>query len=109
MATSSFSQWLDTTASTKRQPAKADGKIGSPVTNLASLSIVTPLPVDPNLKMLYPRLQSAKRGWITYADTGADIQAGDLITVSGYFTDADVVATASWVGGVSFVEIIIAE
>jgi hypothetical protein len=99
---------LDTTASTKRTPAKAGGKVGVPATNLASVSIVNPLPIDPELKERY-EIEAARRAWFTFSDTGADILAGDLLTVSGVFTDAKIIAIAPWPADLAYQEIIVSE
>jgi hypothetical protein len=106
---------LDTTASTKRTPTKAGGKTGVPVANLASVSIVNPMPVDPEMSELYQKgaqrstIDAARRVWATYADTGADIQAGDLMTVTDVFTDGKVLAVGPWPADLAFIEIIVSE
>jgi hypothetical protein len=48
--TNGFTKMATVTASTKRSPAVSGGKIGTPVTNISSLTC-TPLdPVDPELR-----------------------------------------------------------
>ena len=114
MATRTMDYLLDTTASTKRNPAKASGKTGEPTENLASVTIVNPMPVDAELVVRLSRnvrskLEAARLGWVSYSDTGVDILAGDLITVSGVFTDAEVIAAAPWPTDNAYQELIISE
>lgn len=113
MATQTMEYLLDTTASTKREPDKAGGKIGDHAANLASVSIVAPMPVDPELTLTFKRtssaFESATRIWMSYSDASVDILAGDLITVSGVFTDAAVAAVAPWPTNNAYQEIIISE
>ncbi len=102
---------LDTTATTKRNPAKSSGKISGAVAHLTgdtAVSLVAPQPMDGRTRQIYA-IEAARRGWVTYGLAGVDIQAGDLITVSGAFTDAEVVAAVPWQSDFGFVEIIISE
>jgi hypothetical protein len=99
---------LDTTASTKRTPAKFGGKVGATAANLASVSIANPMPIDPELKEHY-KIEAARRAWITFADTGEDILAGDLMTVTNVFSDAKIVAMGPWPADLAFQEIIVSE
>ncbi len=102
---------LDTTATTKRNPAKASGQIGGAVAHLTgetAASLVAPQPMDGRTKEMYA-ISAARRSWITYGLSGVDIQAGDLITVADVFTDAEVVAAIPWGSGNAYAEIAIAE
>ena len=109
MSTPAFTRrFLDTTASTKRNPAIADGKIGAAVTNLASLAITAPMLMDAELKEQYG-LDMARRGWILYAASGSDVKAGDKITVASYFTDAMVKYVEIWPSDIAYVAIAVME
>jgi len=115
MATKTMDYLLDTTASTERTPAKSGGKTSPPTTNLASVTIVAPMPADPELTEKYlagttqSAINAARRGWVAYADAGADILAGDKMTVAGVFTDAKVLAAAPWPTDNAYIEIILSE
>ena len=108
MASPSLTKWLDTTASTKRSPAFVGSKRSDPAANLTSVSIVEPMPVDAKTKQLY-EIKASRQAWLSYADTDSDIKKGDLITVSGTFTDAHVIAAAPWPGDAAFDELMISE
>jgi len=89
----SFSRLATETASTKRNPAIASGKRGSPATYLTGLRC-TPLdPVDPemrnrlNLDTPYELLQ-------TFVVGAQDILEGDVLTLNG--VDYPIRAVAEW-------------
>lgn len=108
MTTASFLTFLDTTASTKRSPGMAGNQLGPPETNLASVTIVNPMPISPEAKQLYD-IKASRVTWVSYAEASADILIGDEITVSGVFADAEVIAAAPWPGGIEFIELVISE
>ena len=74
------------TASTKRNPAPAGGKVGVPVAKLTTLKIMplVPAPID---VLEYYRLRSARDVFVTYAEGAPDILEGDILTVAGRTQD----------------------
>jgi len=81
---SSFRKLLVVTASTKRSPVVASGKVGAKVVNIASFLCS---PIDPLEDMRYgamtrkPILESPKNTLITYCDADLDIKQGDTLVV----------------------------
>lgn len=92
------------TASTKRNPAPAGGKVGVPVAKLTTLKIMplVPAPID---VLEYYRLRSARDVFVTYAEGAPDILEGDILTVAG--TDYNVHAAGSWPAYTGLVEIVV--
>ena len=93
MGSAGFARFATVTASTKRPPAIAGGKRGSPATNVESLSC-TPLdPVDPELRERLG-LETPHELLQTFVEDGVDIKEGDLLVVGG--TEYPVRAVADW-------------
>lgn len=81
MSNRSFEAIADTTASTKRNPAAVGGVIASPQTKLTGLAIVSPLPInDEKIIELY-QLKSPRKSFLTYVESGKDIEEGDLLLI----------------------------
>jgi len=82
--TVSFTKLATVTASTKRIPAIASGKIGSRATNIASLKCT---PIDPLSSGSQPSyddvdiLDAHVQLFVTYCESTADIQQGDEFIV----------------------------
>ena len=71
------------TASTKRNPSAVGGKIGAPVTKLASLTLShAPVPVHPDTIEKY-KLASPRKAFQTGAFGIVDVLEGDLLTTGG--------------------------
>ena len=102
-----FAEFLTDTASTKRSPAAAGGKVGAMVTNLTGLAIVPLLPVSPEVAQFLP-LESPREAKETFLAT-ADIVEGDRLVVSS--VEYVVRAVAEWTdestGGQSFIRVIV--
>jgi len=91
-----------TTATTKRSPAKAGGKVGPRVAHIATAFAVVPvMPVSPEVAEKY-RLRSPRESYITYTQAVTDIIEGDGITIAS--VEYEVVGVAPWH---TFLEIII--
>ena len=103
-----FSQFATTTASTKRSPAAVDGKIGSPETYLAGLSITPLMPLDQETALSLA-LNSPREAKQTFVDTILDIEEGDVLVVGS--TEYAVRSVAEWNGGTdqSYVHLIVEE
>jgi len=99
-----FSRMASVTASTKRSPAAAGGKIGVKTTNLASLAILPLMPVTSEV-IEYYRLQSPRESYMTYAQGAPDIIEGDTLTVSA--VDYPVIAVQPWPTDTNYLEIIV--
>jgi len=109
----SASDAATTTASTKRRPAVSGGKVGAPVTNLASLSVVPLLPVSAETRESV-QLESPREAKETYAfadsnNTLPDVVEGDLLVVSGTEYVIKGVAEYSRPSGGSFLHIVCEE
>jgi hypothetical protein len=77
----SFDHFATVTASTKRPPAIAGGKRGTPAANLTSLKC-TPLdPVDSEIRERFG-LNAPMELLQTFVEGGLDIKEGDLLVVS---------------------------
>lgn len=70
------------TASTKRSPAVAGGKVASPVVNVSSVLIVPLCPVSAAL-IQELQIKSPREMKETFAFGALDILEGDILTVSG--------------------------
>lgn len=89
----SFLRLLTKTANTKRPPAVASGKRGTPATNLTGVRCTPLYPVDPELRERLA-LESPHTLWQVFVPDGTDIQAGDILTYGG--KDYPVKAVAAW-------------
>jgi len=77
----SFKRMASVSASTKRRPAASGGRVGSPTTNLSSLTC-TPLdPVDAELRETIPGLAAASELLQCMVRNGLDIKEGDILVV----------------------------
>lgn len=101
------------TATTKRYPAAAGGKVGAAVANLAAVLVVPLMPINPDLLPVVD-LEAPREAKVTYAFAGVDgvlpdIREGDFLTVGGveYITRS----VAEWPrpAGGSYLEIIVEE
>lgn len=82
----SASESATVTASTKRSPAVSGGKVGAPVTNLASVLVVPLLPLNSAL-VEEAQLKNPREHKLTYAfanssNTLPDIAEGDILVIS---------------------------
>lgn len=75
------------TASTKRPPAAAGGKVGAPATHLASLAVTPFQPLNPELVLdaVINDAREARRCYAFANSAGAlpDVREGDILTVAG--------------------------
>jgi hypothetical protein len=101
------------TASTKRQPELADGRILAPITHLESILVVPGLPVQPET-INTVTLQSPREAKETFAFAGADgslpdVVEGDLLVIGG--VEYVIRAVAEWPrpAGGSFIHIVYEE
>ncbi len=95
---------LPLTASTKRNPAPVGGKVGVPVTKLASLAIAALRPVSAEVADYY-RLNSPREVFLTFAYNAPDVLEGDVMTVAG--VDYNVHAVGAWPTPDGYTEIIV--
>lgn len=102
--TASFARLATATASTKRNPAAAGGKVGVPVAKLASINIVPPMPVSSEIAAYY-RLQSPREAFVSYTEGTPDLLEGDILTTGA--VDYRVVAAGLWPANQSYTEIVI--
>ena len=91
-------------ASTKRNPAPVGGKIGSPTTNLTGLSVLSPMPVTPEIKEIY-EIKSPRETFVTYIEGSPDIVEGDILVISS--TEYHIKAVGGWKASPAFLELII--
>ncbi|HMN11833.1 MAG TPA: hypothetical protein PKD55_05855 [Bellilinea sp.] len=103
MKSAAFARMASVTASTKRNPAAVAGKVGAPVSHLASLSILPVMPVTSQIVEMY-RLQSPRESYVTYAEE-ADVLEGDTLTAAGI--EYRVRAVSPWPGAAGYLEIVI--
>lgn len=101
------------TATTKRYPAAAGGKVGAAAANLAALAVIPLMPINPDLLPVVD-LEAPREAKVTYAFADSDgvlpdVIEGDLVTVSG--TEYITRSVAEWPrpAGGSFLEIILEE
>lgn len=106
MTTSSFSRLATVTASTKRSPAAVAGKIGAMQTNLASISIVPLMPIDPEISSTVA-LNSPREAKQTFVDGSEDVVEGDRLVVSG--TEYVIRSVAEWPGDEACLHIVVEE
>lgn len=78
----SIAALLTATASTKRSPAPAAGKVGIPVVCLAALAVAELRPVSAEIAEYY-RLRSPREAFLTFTSGAPDVLEGDLLTVGG--------------------------
>ncbi len=106
----SFSKLATSTASTKRNPAPVNGKVGTPLTYLTGLKIVPPLPVSSEVAGRF-QINSPRESKVTYSDAiyGVlpDVREGDQLIVGS--TTYLVQAVSEWPGSVSVLEVILSE
>lgn len=81
------------TASTKRDPAIVDGKIGDPEAHLSSVKIFALAPLDQQTRVLLNLTAYAGELWQTFTRE-TDIREGDILTVNS--TDYPVRAVGDW-------------
>ena len=98
-----FSRMASVTASTKRSPAAVGGKVGTQVTNIASLAILPLMPAGIEIAEYY-RLQSPREAYVTYTQATTDVLEGDTLTVGG--ADYRVSGVGPWPTDNSFLEIV---
>lgn len=105
--TQSFDKLATITVSTKRPPAIAGGKRGSPVTYISSLACTPLVPVAPEV-LNRMNLDTPFEGKETYVFSNADVVEGDFITYNS--TDYRVVGVAEWpVAGETFLHVLLEE
>ena len=94
MTSKAFTLLASVTASTKRPPAAASGKIGAAATSISSLKC-TPLdPVDAEMRQRLPQLAQYGELLQTFVQGGLDIREGDVLTVSS--VDYPIRAVEDW-------------
>ena len=99
--------FLTLTASTKRSPAAAGGKVGAMTTYLTGLAITPLLPISAEVAATLP-LESPREGKEVYLAT-ADIKEGDRLVVAT--VEYVVRAVAEWTddtaGGQSYLRLFV--
>ncbi len=91
-----FGRFATVTASTKRPPAKASGKRGSPAENIASLKCLPLDPVDAEIRVRFG-LEGPMELRQTFVQGGLDIAEGDLLVVGS--TEYPIRAVGDWTWG----------
>ena len=83
MTSAGFTLRATTTASTKRSPALAGGKVGAPVEEIADLACYPLVQLsDPALVERFAT-KAASLVYETFVQDGVDIQTGDVLVISG--------------------------
>lgn len=90
-------------ASTKRSPAIAGGKIGAPVTNLASIKVTPLMPLDAETRERH-EIEAASDMWVAYCEGALDIDTGDILIVDS--TNYYIIASGPWPTDEAFLELI---
>jgi len=104
-----FSRLATVTASTKRAPALASGKRGSPTTYLSSLACLPLDPVDAEVRQRLA-LNSPHELVQTFVQGGLDIAEGDLLVVGGAEWPIRAVEDWVWPGeGLAYQRLILEE
>ena len=94
MTSASFARRASTTASTKRSPALASGKVGAMAENVASLKCYPLVQLrDPALVERFAT-KAASLVYETFMQDGVDVLAGDVLVISS--TDYLVVGVNSY-------------
>ncbi len=75
-----FARMATQIASTKRNSGYADGKMGAPVVNIASLLVLPMMPPSPEVLERYA-LQAAREQFVTYTEGAPDVRAGDVLVI----------------------------
>ncbi|HSV86947.1 MAG TPA: hypothetical protein VLH85_10255 [Levilinea sp.] len=91
--TAAFRRLANVTASTKRNPAPAYGRVTSAVINIASLKVLPLMPVTPEVAQKYA-LKSPRDAYYTYTKGTPDILEGDILSLGG--TDYRISAVGEW-------------
>jgi len=95
------------TASTKRNPAASSGKVGAPVTKIASLTLAfAPMPVSPEIVEKY-KLSSPRKTYVTGVMGNLDVIEGDLLTTGG--VTYTVRAVGKWSSPTAYLKLLIEE
>ncbi len=102
--TASFDRMTTTTASTKRNPAPASGKVGAPVTKISSLKIFPLMPASKEIVEKY-RLSSPRDAYVTYTAGAPDVLEGDTLTVAG--VDYRIKGVSPWPGSQAYIELVV--
>lgn len=102
--TSSFDHLATVSASTKRNPAVAGGKVGEPVVYLTDLNILPLMPVSKEIQERY-QIKSPRLSYTTYISGNPDIAHGDVLTVDT--VDYNVIAASPWNGKWDFIELVV--
>lgn len=102
--------FLTVTASTKRSPAAASGRIGAAVENLASISVTPFHPVDAEIAQRIPRLAGRQELLSVFVDESADILEGDILVVGGIEYPVRAVEDWTWEpSGLEFRRLVVEE
>jgi hypothetical protein len=88
------SLFLTVTASTKRSPDVASGRVGAAVEYLTYLSCTPFYPVDAELMQRIPRLAGRQELLSVFVDASADVVEGDLLVIAG--TEYPIRAVEDW-------------
>jgi len=100
----SFARMADVTASTKRNPPAAGGKVSTPVAYLIGLSILPLMPVTEEIIERY-QLKSPRLSYVTFVQGSPDVIQGDILIVSS--VDYKIVGVGPWPTDNSFLELIV--
>lgn len=107
MSDPSFAAMATVTASTKRNPAAVDGKIGEPETYLTALNIVPLMPISPEVAETLA-LSSPREAKSTFVESTIDIVEGDRLVVEA--NEYVVRAVGEWTGAdADFREVVVEE
>lgn len=95
MGDESFTAMATVLASTKRNPAAVNGKVGAPLVHLDEIRIVPLMPVSPETAEQY-QLRSPRETKQTFVEGASDIQEGDRLVVAG--VEYVIRAVGEWTG-----------
>jgi hypothetical protein len=100
----SFDRLASVTASTKRNPAAASGKVAVPATNLTDQKITPLMPVSKEIEERY-MIKSPRKAFVTYISGAPDIVESDVLVVSS--VEHKVIAAQPWPTDNDYLELIV--
>jgi len=104
MSSASFARMASITASTKRNPAIASGKVAVPAAYLSGLSILPLMPVSGEISERY-ELKSPRLNSVTYIQGAPDITQSDVLVIGS--VDYKVVGVEPWPTDRNFLELVV--
>ena len=100
----SFARWASVTASTKRNPAVASGKVAVPATYLSSQKILPVMPISDEIIERY-KLSSPRLSFVTYIQGAPDIVQSDVLVVGS--VEYKVIGVEPWPTDRNFLELVL--